>query len=255
MAAAKVAEATIKAAFDVIADTIAAGITDRGGHDQGCPLGCSKALYAMYRAFRDVLMLRVLRVAVQRPARSELWRPCDHNSLAVTREHCLVPARGDPGGGEADREQLRADRCAQRARRNARTLVHRARMDQPRPRGHGCSRTPDAFIDAALGTNMFAKGGPQKATTVGGVKSFGAAEKELRRCGREHEARDRSRDGHGGGDVPELQPRWRPHLRLAVLGCRAAADDERPPPGDPLDPGDPANQPSMIATVNAVPLP
>jgi hypothetical protein len=248
--AAQVAAATVKAAFDLVADTIAAVGTAVVDTVKMALWLAAKALYALYRAFRDVLMLRSyvtpyvdqLSVNFGGLAATSLWQsPGNTPSYPheeILEERVLFPSSYVPTAVPTSGAELPG------------LAFIAPYAPTTTPAGTVVLALPDVFMDAPLGANMFAAGGPQKATSSGGVRSFGAARKKFggalansaRGVDIAKGARPRFPNYNLDGDRTYAWPCWDVEPR-PVAGQ---------PPSAPLNPGDPAYQPAMIATVNAV---
>ena len=254
--AAEVAKATIKAAFDFIADTLAVGNTIVADSIKYALWLVSKALYALYRAFRDVLTLR----AYASPFSDQLL-----GSFGPLPAPSLWQSPGNPPSGTFPHEETVAQRTIVGSTYLP-TTVPTAPPELPSldfvapyaPTTPGATVPPDAFIDAPLGPDdMFHPSGPQAPLLDGagnpiGIradpKDFGGAIANSKRAIDAAAAgTPRYPDYNLDGDRAYAWPCWDVEPR-PVRGAGGAIVA-----GNPLDPA--ANPPSMVATVNAVVLP
>jgi hypothetical protein len=246
-----VAEATIKAAMDFVNDAIAAGATVVSDSIKYALWLVSKALYALYRSFRDVLTLR----AYASPFSDQLTG--SFGTLAATS---LWQSPGNPASGSFPHEELPVQRL-KFASSYVPFSVPSAPAEQPSldfvapymPTTAGGTVPPDAFIDAPLGPDdMFDPATGPQAELANGIQSvpkdFGGAIANSKRAidagaGGSPVYPDYNLDGDRGYAWPcwDVEPRpVRPAPTAPVVA------------GDPLDP---AVNPGGIATVMAKVLP
>jgi hypothetical protein len=249
--AGKVAEATIQAAMDFVNDTIAAGATVVSDSIKYALWLVSKALFALYRSFRDVLTLR----AYASPFSDQLTG--SFGTLAATS---LWQSPGNPAAGSFPHEELPVQRL-KFASPYVPFTVPSAPAEQPSldfvapymPTAAGGTVPPDAFIDAPLGPDdMFDPATGPQAELANGIQSvpkdFGGAIANSERAidagaGGTPVYPDYNLDGDRGYAWPcwDVEPRpVRPGPNLPPVA------------GDPLDP---AVNPGGIATVMAKVLP
>jgi hypothetical protein len=260
--AAKVAAATIKAAFDLIADTIAASGTVVADTIKYALWLVSKALYALYRSFRDVLTLR----AYASPFTDQLT-----TSFGALAAGTLWRSPGNPpmGSGSFPREETVEQRKVVGSTYLP-TTVPGTPAEMPAldfvapympttvagPAGPvTVPAPPDAFLDGPVGPqDLFAADGPQAvALDAGGnaigfladPKDFGGAIANSKRAIDLASAATPATfpDYNLDGDRTYAWPCW----DVSPPPVRAATGPVTAP--DPLDPA--ANPPTMVATVTA----
>jgi hypothetical protein len=249
----KVAEATIQAAMDFVADAIAAGATVATDAIKYALWLVSKALYALYRTFRDVLTLR----AYASPFSDQIL-----GSFGTLAAKSLWQSAGNPAAGTFPHEELLMERL-KFASPYVPVAVPTAPAEMPplnfvapyTPAAAGATVPPDAFIDAPLGPDdMFAATGPQAPLLDGGgnpvgirsdPKNFGGAIANSKRAIDDGAAGTPSYPDYNlDGDRGYAWPCWdvEPRPMRGPTGSVTA--------GDPLDP-DPMVNPAGVATVNA----
>ena len=250
--AAAVVEATVEKGFQAVADAIAAGGAVAADIIKYALWLVAKALYALYRSFRDVLMLR----AYAAPFGDQL--ATTFGSLATTS---LWRSPGNPAAASYPHEEILAERVKFPSS-YVPTAVPATSPELPAfgfiapygptltPGGGVVAALPDAFIEGATKSNMFdAKNGPQAPVTIAGFASFATASKNF------GGAIANSKRGidiamQGAFTIKSRFPNYN------LDGDRTYAWpcwDVDPNAPSPLDPD--KNRPSMIATVHAVPLP
>jgi hypothetical protein len=250
--ASQVADAVVEAASKIISDAIALGTTVGADIIKYGLWVIAKALYALYRSFRDVLMLR----AYASPFGDQL--AISFGALATTT---LWQSAGNPAAAVYPHEEIEAERTRFPSSYMPADVPNTA-PEQPAfgfiapygptvtPGGGIVSALPDAFIDPAKKSNMFDAGqGPQAQIMVGGFSSFATLAKNF------GGAIANSKRGIDIARAKTLSQKARfPNYNLD--GDRSYAWpcwDVDPNAPAPLDPA--KNTPSMIATVHAAPLP
>jgi zinc dependent phospholipase C len=255
--AAQVVEAVAKAVFDYLVDYITAvGTLVADGVKYALYL-LDCAIFALYRALRDVLVLQ----AYSAPYTEEIATVSGALNMST-----LWRSMGDLPAGSYPPEEIAAERTRIGSTYSP-AVPPTAPTEQPavlltapyRPvtggRGGPIPTRPDDFIDAPLGRNdMFRETGPEPPTgrrprrtfradrrNFGGALANSARGIELALAGfpRGTGLPDYNLDGDRGYAWPAWDVDPRP--------------DGTNPPGDPLSPTDPAN-PAGVATVNAVPI-
>ena len=271
--AAQVAAAVTKAAFDFIADTVAAGATTVVDSIKYALWLASKALFALYRAFRDVLTVRAyaspftdqLSINLGGLATASLWQstgnpvkakpaaPSVYPHEEILEERKTIFSAYVPIDTPNTSAELPGfDFVAPYTGRSIRN-----------PRGGTITfpALPDVFIDQqrpGTRTDMFDPvNGPQTATTLGGVASFAGTPKDfgpaIDNCKRAIDI--------AMGTGPLVLPNYNlDGDRTYGWPCWDVSPAPRVDPtnpnativGDPLAPD--RNGPSMIATVKATGL-
>jgi hypothetical protein len=250
--ASEVAEAVVEAASKIISDAIALGTTVAADVIKFGLWVIAKALYALYRSFRDVLMLR----AYASPYGDQL--AINFGALATTS---LWQSMGNPAAAVYPHEEILGERTKFPSTYMPADVPSTA-PEQPAfgfiapygptvsPGGGIVSALPDAFIDPAKKSNMFdASHGPQAQIMVGAFSSFATVAKNF------GGAIANSKRGIDIARAKTLTQKARfPNYNLD--GDRSYAwpcwDVDATAPA-PLDPA--KNSPSMIATVHAAPMP
>jgi hypothetical protein len=253
--AAKVVEATLDAGFKLISDAIALGGVVAADTIKYALWIVAKALYALYRSFRDVLMLR----AYASPFSDQL--AVNFGGLAATT---LWQSMGNPAAASYPHEEILEERVKFPST-YVPTDVPNVLPELPAfgfiapygptmtPGGGIVGALPNAFIDRSRKENMFdASLGPQAPVTVGGFSSFATVAKnfggaianskrgiDIARGKKAFTAKAGFPDYNLDADRTYGWPCW----------------DVDPAAPAPLDPANMANAPSMIATVHAVALP
>ena len=257
VAAAQMAAAVFSAIRDFLAGLVGIGATIVSDSIKYALYLVNKALFALYRAFRDVLVLQ----AYATPYTDEiggmigsldvqtLWRSLGnaaappvvypHEEIEAERVNFLSGySPAVPLTAPAEKPPL-----SRAAPYTATTTAG--------PAGPVLTLTlPDDFIEAPLGTHdMFGPRGPQRATRSGGIKSFASAAKNFGGAlANSRKAIDRAQAG-AYASVDQNLPDYN------LDGDRGYAwpcwDVDLMSGPDPLAPGDPANA-GGIATVRAV---
>jgi len=259
---ADVAEAVAKAVTDFVEDVINAVGTAVSDVIKYALYLLNCALFALYRSFRDVLVLQAYAVPFT-------------DELAVTmgglNTGTLWRSAGDLPKGMYPHEEIVAERAKFGSSYSPavpptapaeRPPVLLTAPYKPRPGGGGSLSNmvgtvptlPDDFIDAPFGPdNMFSKGGPEPPTGTARPRSFRANRRNLGGA---------IANSKRGIDLAEAGfPRGTMLPDYNLDGDRGYAWpcwDVEPeptgagPPGDPLSPTDPANAATGVATVDAV---
>ena len=226
----------------------------------------NKALFALYRAIRDVLVLQAYSIPYTEEITGSigaldvttLWRSLGNAAPAIVYPHEELLAERtkflssySPAVPLTTNPELPAFTPA--APYTAKPVVSRI------SHGRLIPTLPDDFIDAPLGPNdMFSEGGPQTATIVGGVKTFTAAPKNFGGAiANSKKGIDIAQAGFPAGtELPDYNldgdrgyawPCWDVEPAPMTTGTTVVA-------GDPLAPDAPANAAAGVATVHAVPV-
>ena len=255
--AAKVAEATIKAAFDLIADTMVLGIAPVTDSVKYALWLVAKALYALYRSFRDVLMLR----SYASPFTDQLAINVGGLSTASLWQSPGNPANTTPP--TYPHEELIEQRKTYGSSYVPFTVPSTASelpgLDFIAP--YAASALPDAFIEGPTLDDMFAATGPQAVirdragNPIGFAddpKDFGGAiANSIRAIDLAMAAAPAGFPNYNlDGDRTYAWPCW----DVLPLPFRDSNQNNAIVAGNPLDPDASGNKPSMIATVVAVEL-
>lgn len=253
------AEAVGQAVFDAVADTIAAAGTVVSDVIKYALYLLNTALFALYRSFRDVLVLQAYSV----PFTEELSIKKGALDLST-----LWRSLGGPPPGQYPREEIAAERDRFFSSYSPATAPSTPAEQPPvlfdapyRPRtvisprgGPSLVPTlPDDFIDAPRGKNdMFRENGPEPPTGTPPQRTFAALRRNFGGA---------IANSKRGIDLAEAGfPRGAMLPDYNLDGDRGYAWpcwDVDPPPTatppvpDPLNPDDPANAAAHVATVNA----